>query len=196
MGSQLPKEVKDQLSTFLRKNHDVFAWSKEDMSRILLAVINHFLDVDPKAIPVKQKKRKCSKDKLSGERDEVQKLFLAGYIKEVKYPEWLSDIVMVRKSSDKWRMSIDFTNLNKAFLKDYFPLPNIDRMVEASAGHQLLTFMESFSGYNQIFMHPADQEKMSFNHRAWRLLLQGHAFRSRKCWRHLLKTQNIRGGLR
>lgn len=121
-------------------------------------MINHCLDVDPRAKPVKQKKRKFSEDKLSGSREEVQKLLIAGYIREVKYPNWLSNVVMVKKPCGKWRMCLDFTNLNKACLKDYFPLPNINRMVDAFAGHQLLTFMDAFSGYNQIFIHRADQK--------------------------------------
>lgn len=85
-----------------------------------------------------------------------------GYIREVKYPEWLSNVVIVKKSNGNWRMCVDFTNLNKACPKDYFPVPNIDRIVDASVGHQLLTFMDAILGYNQIFMHLADQENTSF----------------------------------
>ncbi|XP_013617459.1 PREDICTED: uncharacterized protein LOC106323971 [Brassica oleracea var. oleracea] len=67
-----------------------------------------------------------------------------------------------KKKNGKWRVCIDFTDLNKACLKDSFPLPHIDRLVEATAGHELLSFMDAFSGYNQILMNPEDREKMSF----------------------------------
>ncbi|CAL9024363.1 unnamed protein product [Prunus brigantina] len=59
-------------------------------------------------------------------------------------------------------MCQDYTNLNKACPKDSFPLPRIDQLVDATAGHELLSFMDAYSGYNQIFMHPADQEHTAF----------------------------------
>ena len=69
---------------------------------------------------------------------------------------------MVKKANCKWRMCVDFTDLNKAYPKDSFPLPRIDQLVDSTAGHRLLTFMDAFSGYNQIMMDDADQEKTSF----------------------------------
>ena len=71
-------------------------------------------------------------------------------------------MVMVKKANGKWRMCVDFTNLNKAFPKDSYPLPHIDQLVDSTASHQLLSFMDAFSRYNQIKMHDSDQEKMSF----------------------------------
>lgn len=81
-----------------KKNHDVFAWSVADISGIPHKVINHQLDVNPKAKPVKQKKRKFSTDKLIEAREEVDKLFQTCYIRKVKYLEWLFNMVMVKKS--------------------------------------------------------------------------------------------------
>ena len=69
---------------------------------------------------------------------------------------------MVKKANEKWRMCVDFTNLNKAYPKDSYPLPRIDQLVDSTAGHKLLSFMDAFSGYNQIRMDEADQEKTSF----------------------------------
>ena len=69
---------------------------------------------------------------------------------------------MVKKSKGKWRMYIDFTNLNKACPKDSFPLPRIDQLVDSTSGHKLLSFMDAFSRYNQILMDEEDQEKASF----------------------------------
>ena len=69
---------------------------------------------------------------------------------------------MVKKTSRKWRMCVDFTDLNKACPKDSFLLPRIDQLVDSTAGHKLLTFMDAFSGYNQIRMAKEDKEKTTF----------------------------------
>ena len=80
--------------------------------------------------------------------DEVNKLLTANFIREVYYPEWLANVIMVKKANRKWRMCIDFTNLNSAYPKDSFPLPKIDQLVDSTVGHKLLTFMNVFSEYN------------------------------------------------
>ena len=85
-------------------------------------------------------------------KEEVQKLIVAKFIREVYYLDWLANVVMVKKANGKWRMGMDFTNLNKACPKDSYPLPRIDQLVDLTAGHRLLSFMDTFSGYNQIRM--------------------------------------------
>ena len=78
------------------------------------------------------------------------------------YPDWLANVVMVKKANGKWRICINFTDLNRAYFKDSYPLPRIDTLVESTARHQLLSFTDAFSGYNQIKMEEVDQEKTSF----------------------------------
>jgi len=68
----------------------------------------------------------------------------------------------VKKSNGKWRMCVDFTDLNKVCPKDSYPLPSIDALVDSAAGCKLLSFLDAFSGYNQIKMHPMDEEKTAF----------------------------------
>ena len=80
--------------------------------------------------------------------DEVNKLLATKFIGEVHYPEWLANVVMVKKANGKWRMCVDFTDLNQACPKDSFPLPRIDQLVDSTTEHKLLTFMDTFSGYN------------------------------------------------
>ena len=94
--------------------------------------------------------------------EEVRKLLEAGFIREVYYPDWLANMVMVRKNNGKWRMCVDFTDLNRACPKDSYPLPRINTLVDSTARHELLSFMDAFSGYNQIKMKEEDQEKTSF----------------------------------
>ena len=95
--------------------------------------------------------------------NEVNKLLAANFIREVHYPEWLANVVMVKKANGKWRICVDFTDLNQAYPKDSFPLPRIDQLVHSTAGHKLLTFMDAFSRYNQIPMAEEDQEKTVFD---------------------------------
>ena len=94
--------------------------------------------------------------------EEVRKLQEVSFIREVYYFDWLTNVVMVKKASGKWRMCVDFTDLNKACPKDSYPLPRVDILVDSTARHQLLSFMDAFSSYNQIQMHEDNQEKTSF----------------------------------
>ena len=162
IGSKLAEDLKGLLTRFLRHNKDVFAWKHDDMGGIDPTIITHRLNASPSFKPVKQKRRSFVPEGQKAINKEVDKLLQAGAIREVEYPEWLANVVLVKKANGKWRLCIDFTNINKACPKDSFPLPRIDLIVDATAGHELLSFMDAFSGYNQISMDPDDQEKTSF----------------------------------
>jgi hypothetical protein len=154
LGSSLSEEQEKNLLRFLFNNKDVFALSANDLCGVNKDVIEHSLNVDPSFRPRKQRLRKMS--------DEVKMLLSAGVIREVKYSEWLANIVMVKKANGKWRMCIDFTDLNKACLKDEFPLPRIDSLVDAVASSELMSLLDCYSGYHQIWMKKEDEPKTSF----------------------------------
>ena len=162
IGSKLAKDLKSLLAQFLRHNRDIFAWKQADMGGIDPAIITHKLNTNLSFKPVKQKRRSFTSERQKAINEEVGKLLQAGAIREVEYPEWLANVLLVKKANGKWRICIDFTDINKACPKDSFPLPRIDLIVDATAGHELLSFMDAFSGYNQISMDPNDQEKTSF----------------------------------
>ena len=162
IGSKLAEDLKSLLTHFLRQNKDIFAWKQVDMGGIDPTVITHRLNVSPSFKPVKQKRRSFVPERQKVINEEVGKLLQAGAIIEVEYPEWLANVVLVKKANGKWRLYIDFTDVNKACPKDSFPLPRIDLIVDTTAGHELLKFMDALSGYNQISMDPDDQEKTSF----------------------------------
>ena len=126
------------------------------------SVITHQLNMYPSSKLVRQKKRVFAPEQDKAIKEEVQKLISTQFIREVYHLDWLANVMMVKKANGKWRMCIDFTDLNKAYPKDSYPLPRIDQLVDSTAGHQLLSFMDTFSGYNQIKMDEADQEKTSF----------------------------------
>ena len=77
----------------------------------------------------------------------------AGFIIEIKYPEWLANVVVISKKGGKCRVCVDYTDLNEACPKNSFPLPQIDQIVDASDGHGMFSFLDAFSGYHQIPMH-------------------------------------------
>ena len=162
VGADLEEKNKEDLVQFLKKNIDVFAWSHEDMPGIDPSVITYRLNICLSFKPIQQKKRVFAPKRDDAIKEEVQKLMVAKFIREVYYLDWLANVVMVKKANGKWRMCVNFTDLNKACPKDSYPLPRIDQLVDSTAGHKLLSFMDAFSGYNQIRMDEADQEKTSF----------------------------------
>jgi hypothetical protein len=162
LGSQLSDEQEKTLLRFLFNNKDVFAWTANDLYGVNRDVIEHSLNVDPSFKLRKQRLRKMSEDKAKGVRNEVKRLLSAGGIREVTYPEWLANAVMVKKANGKWRMCIDFTDLNKACPKDEFPLPRIDSLVDAAASSELMSLLDCYSGYHQIWMKKEDEPKTSF----------------------------------
>ena len=162
VGADLEEKNKKDHVQFLKKNIDVFAWSHEDMPGIDPSVITHRLNICPSFKLVRQKKRVFTSERDNTIKDKVQKLMAAKFIREVYNPDWLANVEMVKKANGKWRMCVDFTDLNKAYPKDCYPLPRIDQLVDSTAGHKLLSFIDTFSGYNQIRMNEADQEKTSF----------------------------------
>ena len=92
----------------------------------------------------------------------MDKLLEAGFIRETKYTEWLANVVVVPKKGKKWRVCVDYTDLDEACPKDSFPLPRIDQIVDASAEDGMLLFLDNFLGYHQIPMHQPDVEKTTF----------------------------------
>ncbi|XP_059451437.1 uncharacterized protein LOC132182235 [Corylus avellana] len=162
IGSQLSSEVREGLVTFLKENQEVFAWTHEDTPGISPKDVLHQLNVDSSMKLVKQKRRKFAPERNMAIAEEVEKLLRARFIEEVHYSDRLANVVLVKKSNGKWKMSVNFTDLNKACLKDSFPLPLIDALVDSTPGYGLLSFMDAFSGYNQICMHPEYKEKTTF----------------------------------
>ena len=82
-----------------------------------------------------------------------------GAIREIFFSEWLANTVVVKKKNDKWRVCVDFTDLNRACLKDPFPMPKIDQLIDATYGHLRMSFLDAFQGYHQIALAPKDREK-------------------------------------
>ena len=102
IGSKLAEYLRSLLIHFLKQNKDVFTWKQEDMGGINPVIITHRLNVSPSFKPVKQKKRGFAPKRQKAIKEEVGKLLQAGAIREVEYPEWLANVVLVKKANGKW----------------------------------------------------------------------------------------------
>ncbi|XP_073152934.1 uncharacterized protein [Henckelia pumila] len=122
----LEAQLKQPLLECLEKNKDFFAWSVSDLIGVRREVTEHKLNVIKGCRLIIQKKRHFGPEKDAIIKEQVDELLRAGHIKEIHFPTWLSNIVLVPKSSGKWRMCVDFWDLNKACPKDCYPLPRID----------------------------------------------------------------------
>ena len=146
----------------LQEYSDVFAWSYEDMPGLDTNIVVHKIPLEEGCKPVKQKLRRAYPDIWIKVKVELEKQWDAGFLEVVRYPQWVSNIVVVPKKEGKIRVCVDFRNLNKASPKDDFPLPHIDVLVDNAARSSTYSFMDGFSGYNQIKMAPEDKTKTTF----------------------------------
>ena len=142
---------------------DVFAWTHSNLAGINPVHASHKLNVIPSAKPVRQKVRRFYPDRHRVIQAEVDNMLKVGFIREIKYPEWLANVVVVPKKGGKWRVSVDYKRQPKRHAqKTCFPLPRIDQIVDASTIHGMLLFLDAFSGYHQISIHLPDTEKTAF----------------------------------
>jgi len=148
--------------SLLREYKDVFAFGPDEIPGITPNVMEHELSVDPRHKPVIQKRRYMGLERAFVANAEVQKLLEASFIRECQYLEWISNVVLVKKPNGTWRMCVNFTDLNKAYPRDSYPLSKINKLVDATDRHALLSFMDAFSGYHQIPLCLEDQEKTAF----------------------------------
>uniref|UniRef100_A0A2N9FFG8 Integrase catalytic domain-containing protein n=1 Tax=Fagus sylvatica TaxID=28930 RepID=A0A2N9FFG8_FAGSY len=130
----------------------------DEMPGIDPGLVAHSLNVEPGTRPVVQPMRTFHTEVEAQITQEVKKLLTAGFIKPIQHPRWLP----VKNKNGQIRYCVDFRNLNKACPKDEFPLPNMDLLIDSTAGHAMFSFMDGFSGYNQIRMSTKDAEKTAF----------------------------------
>ena len=162
ISASLTEKEKSELILLLKEFKDVFAWDYSEMLGLDPGLVAHTLNVDPEAKPVVQPAR-IFHTEIDGQIiKEVQKLLAVRFIKPIQHLRWLSNIVTVKKKNGQIRCCVNFRNVNKAYPKDEFPLPNMDLQIDSAAGSAMFSFMDGFSGYNQIRMALRDVEKTAF----------------------------------
>ncbi|GJX56081.1 reverse transcriptase domain-containing protein [Tanacetum coccineum] len=166
IGRQLPTRIKMRLRDLLRAHADVFAWTTTHITGVMRTLIireetfstEHQLNVFNHTKPVKQKKRSLALKRNEAVHTQVEELVEAGVLREVKYQTWVSNPIIVKKDDGKWKLRIDFTNINKACIREPYPLPAAELGVENLHKYRLNCFLDAYKGYHQIPMANKDEE--------------------------------------
>jgi hypothetical protein len=162
ISEDLTPHNEERLLSCLSHNKDVFAWSALELVGASCTIIEHCLGIDPSVRPEKQRLQKMSDEKTEAAKAEVDHQLEARFIEPISYPTWFANVVMVQKKSGKWHMCIDLTSLSKACPRDNFPLQRIDKIVDSAAGCEVMSLLDCFSSYHQIYMKEKDKASTSF----------------------------------
>ena len=161
ISKDLTKEYKEKYIKLMKEFYDVFAWSYDDLKGYDLGVIQHTIPIQRNVKPFKHKLRRMNHMLLLLIEKEIKKLE-AKIIVSLRFSKWLANLVTIRKKSGEIRLCVDFRNLNQLSLKDNYPLPKMDHILQRVVGSQRMSMLDGFSGYNQVVVHPQDQEKTTF----------------------------------
>ncbi|XP_071695301.1 uncharacterized protein [Rutidosis leptorrhynchoides] len=151
----LSDETKFKLRNILASNTDFFAWKEADMTGVQREIAEHKLNANPSLTPVRQKKRGMAPKRSEWLKAEVDKLVKANILREVRYQTWVANPVLVKKPDGSWRMCVDFTDINKAYPKDW--------KVESLDGFRYKCFLDAYKGYHLIQMAADDEDKTAFH---------------------------------
>jgi hypothetical protein len=162
ISKYLLTQIKSKYVELLKQYKDVFSWSYDDLKTYDTSVIEHNIPLKHGIKPFKQKLRQINPILLPVIEREVKKLLDAKIIVPLRYSEWVANLVPVRKKNNEIRLCVDFRNLNRSSLKDNYPLPKMDHVLEKVVGANKISMIDGFSGYNQIVVHEDDREKTAF----------------------------------
>ncbi|KAK1660523.1 hypothetical protein QYE76_048682 [Lolium multiflorum] len=162
ISKKLDPQLRSQMIALLKEYPYCFAWDYTEMPGLDRSIIEHRLPLKKGFQPFQKRARQMRAEILEEVKKEIEKMLAAGFIRPCRYAEWISSIVPVEKKDGRWRMAIDFRDLNRATPKDEYPMPVAETLINAAAGHKVLSFMDGNAGYNQIFMAPEDIHKTAF----------------------------------
>ena len=162
IAKDLATSDRSALIGLLTEYQDVFAWSYSDMKGLDPQYYQHQIHLQTDARPIQQRRYRMNPNYVAKVKDEIDKLLCVGFIRPVKRATWLSPIVVVTKKNGQIRVFVDYRKLNVVTITNAFPIPFTDNILNTVAGHDCYSFLDGFNGYNQIRMHPDDQEKTTF----------------------------------
>ena len=156
LSKSLSPDQKQKYVELLKEFQDVFAWSYDNLKSYDTSIIQHTIPLKPDQKPCKQKLRRINPVLLPSIEKEIKRMYDAGIIAPIRFSEWVSNLVPTRKKTGEIRLCVDLRNLNKVSLKDNYPLPKMDHILQRVVGAGRISLLDGFSGYNQILVHPDD----------------------------------------
>ncbi|CAA7405270.1 unnamed protein product [Spirodela intermedia] len=180
ISSQLNEEQEKRLLDVLRRNEQAIGWTLADLRGLDPSLCTHRIFLEDESRPVREAQRRLNPKVWEAVKEEILKWLNAEIIYPISDSQWVSPVHVVPKQArvtvtvndkgeeiqtrlpTKWRVCIDYRKLNAATKKDHFPLPFIDQILDRLAGQTYFCFLDGYSGYNQIAIHPDDQEKTTF----------------------------------
>ena len=162
IATDLTPDEEELLISTLKEYKDIFAWSYKYLKGVDLAICQHTIPMREEAKPSKQQPYTYNDNFGSKIKEEIDKLLEAEFIYEIEHTEWVSPIVIVPKKNGKLRVCVNLKKVNAATIRDHYPLPIIDHVLERVAGKKAYSFLDGFSGYNQVSIDPKDQHKIAF----------------------------------
>ena len=162
LSKSFPPDQKLKYVELIKEFHDVFAWSYEDLKSYDTSVIQHTIPLKENKKPFKQKLQRINPILLPLIEKEIKRMHDAGIIAPIRFSEWVSNLVPTRKKTGEIRVCVDLRNVNKVSLKDNYPLSKMDHILQRVVGASRISLLDGFSGFNQILVHPDDQEKTTF----------------------------------
>jgi hypothetical protein len=152
VSKKLDPSLQEPMIALLKEYSDCFAWDYTEMTGLDRSIIEHQLPLKKGFRPFQQRARQMMTEVLEEVKKEIEKMLEAGFIRLCRYAEWISSIVLIQKKDGRWRVCVDFRDLNRATPKDEYPMPVAETLIDATAGNKILSFMDGNAGYNQIFM--------------------------------------------
>ena len=162
ISKKLAEEERLNYVQLLKEYVDIFAWSYEDLKTYDKIIIKNKIRLQEKTNSVRQKLRPINPMLLPIIENEIRKLWKAKIIIPLIFSDWVANIVPVRKKNGEIRICVDFRNLNKCSLKDKYPLPKMDHLLQKVEGSNRISMIDGYLGYNQIAVNKDDQLKTTF----------------------------------
>ncbi|XP_015969312.1 uncharacterized protein LOC107492768 [Arachis duranensis] len=162
VSKMLPDDFKQEMVKILKEYCYCFAWDYAEMPGLNRELVEHQLPLKVNVKPVKQPPRRFTPEVVQKIKEEVERLLKAKFIRTARYVNWISNIVPVMKKNGKLRVCIDFRNLNSTTPKDKYSMSIADMLIDSTAGHEMLSFMDGYSSYNQIYIAEEDVSKTVF----------------------------------
>jgi hypothetical protein len=162
ISKKLDPSLREPMIALLKEYSDCFAWDYTEIPGLDRSIVEHRLPLKKGFQPFQQSVHQMRTDVLEEVKKEIEKMLEAGFIRTCRYDEWISSIVPIQKKDGWWQVYVDFRDLNRATLKDEYPMPIAEMLINTSAGNKILSFLDGNIGYNQIFMAPKDIHRTAF----------------------------------